>query len=652
MNQQTPVRMLAMFLLATVVFFSCKKEDDNSNTNTTPAVSDEFNYETTVKAGIYFDVPDHLKNATFELYTADPEVGGELLTQGKFNTTGVFESSYIIPSSATEIYFRSTYVGLPGGFSIPVENGVIAYNFDKTRQFRNERSNKGNVPAPQSVNNVVYNFMGTYNNQGVPDYLLNPGDVIDQAFIDMVNASLPEGNSVPTSNPQYLASSNETNVILDDSADVWVTFVSEGAGFRNVLGYYAYDINNPPADPSQIDSIHLIFPNASFDGSGGGLFAGDKVYLGSFAGQTAIGWVLLQNAWQPSNQNVNLNANHFYSTTAWNPENDPNLKQHNVALYDNVRELALVGFEDQMRTNSDQDFNDCVFYATSNPIEAMAVGQLPPITQGGNDTDGDGVPDAQDDYPNDGSKAFDNFVPFENGYSSNAFEDLWPSQGDYDFNDLIVNYNFNHITNGTNELVELEWEFVVRHIGASFNNGFGIELPFPVAQVTNITGHNFTENLITLNGNGTEAGQTNAVVMVFDNAMDVLNDTITMSIQLSAPYNFSAFNQASWNPFIFVDGDRSHEVHLPNYGPTDLMNMSLFGTGQDDSDVVNGRFYKNTSNQPWAINVSHDYLAPVEKVRIENAYLRFDDWVNSNGTQYNDWYVDQPGYRNLTNIQN
>ena len=651
MKQLKNLKSLSMAALAVIALISCKKEDDKKQTNTNPAVSSEFNYETTVKAGIYFDVPDHLENATFELYTADPEDGGKLLTQGKFNTTGVFESSYILPSSLEEVFFRSTYVGLPGGFTIPVDNGVVSYNFDQTRQFRAERKS-GNLPSPQSVNNVVYSFMGTYNNQGVPDYLLNPGDVLDQSFIDMVNASLPENNPVPTANPQYLASSNQTNLELIDSADVWVTFVSEGAGYKNVLAYYTYDVNNPPANPGDIDTIHFIFPNASFNNSGGGLYAGDKVYLGAFGAQTGIGWVLLQNAWSSSNQTVNLNATHLYSTTEWNPENDPTLRQHNVALYDNVRELVLVGFEDQIRTNSDQDFNDCVFYATSNPIEAVNVGQLPPINQGGNDGDQDGIPDTQDDYPNDPSKAFNNYVPFDSAYSSNAFEDLWPSQGDYDFNDMIVNYNFNHITNGLNELVELEWKIVVRHIGASFHNGFGIELPFPAAQVTSVTGQMFTDNLITMSANGTEANQTNAVIMVFDDAMDVFQDTLTLNIQLSSPYSFSAFNQAGWNPFIFVDGVRSHEVHLPNDEPTDLMNMALFGTSADDSDPASGRYYKNSSNQPWAINVSHDYLAPVEKVRIENAYLRFTQWVNSNGTQYNDWYEDQPGYRNTGNIQN
>jgi len=53
------------------------------------------------------------------------------------------------------------------------------------------------------------------------------------------------------------------------------------------------------------------------------------------------------------------------------------------------------------------------------------------------DSDGDGIQDADDDFPNDPARAFINFFPAA-GYGSLAFEDLWPGKGDYDFNDLVV----------------------------------------------------------------------------------------------------------------------------------------------------------------------------------------------------------------------
>jgi hypothetical protein len=38
------------------------------------------------------------------------------------------------------------------------------------------------------------------------------------------------------------------------------------------------------------------------------------------------------------------------------------------------------------------------------------------------DSDHDGVPDASDDYPNDPTKAFNNYTPSKTGYSSLGFE--------------------------------------------------------------------------------------------------------------------------------------------------------------------------------------------------------------------------------------
>ena len=65
--------------------------------------------------------------------------------------------------------------------------------------------------------------------------------------MDDVDASFPERRPVPQYNPHYLTSGNELDVDVEQRSDVWVTFVAEGAGYRNSLGYYTYNTNNPPA---------------------------------------------------------------------------------------------------------------------------------------------------------------------------------------------------------------------------------------------------------------------------------------------------------------------------------------------------------------------------------------------------------------------
>jgi LruC domain-containing protein len=70
-----------------------------------------------------------------------------------------------------------------------------------------------------------------------------------------------------------------------------------------------------------------------------------------------------------------------------------------------------------------------------------------------------------------------------------AFEDNWPSKGDYDFNDVVVDYNINTVTNAQNQVVEVIGEFTLRASGATYNNGFGFQLDnIAPNKVTSVTG--------------------------------------------------------------------------------------------------------------------------------------------------------------------
>ncbi|MDZ7777488.1 MAG: LruC domain-containing protein [Bacteroidales bacterium] len=54
-----------------------------------------------------------------------------------------------------------------------------------------------------------------------------------------------------------------------------------------------------------------------------------------------------------------------------------------------------------------------------------------------------------------------------------AYEDLWPGKGDYDFNDLVIDYEF-EITKNNQEIVQdITATFTIKAFGASQHNGFG-----------------------------------------------------------------------------------------------------------------------------------------------------------------------------------
>ena len=284
------------------------------------------------------------------------------------------------------------------------------------------------------------------------------------------------------------------------------------------------------------------------------------------------------------------------------------------------------------------------------------------------DTDGDGVADIDDDYPNDFDRAYNNFYP-AGGFGSLAYEDLWPGRGDYDFNDLIIDYQFKTVTNASNYIVETYSTFVVKAFGAYFKNGFGFQFAnnnIAAADIVSVTGYDLQEGYIALEANGIETGQSIPTIIVYDNAYNILQHTgnsIGVNTEILAPYvtpdtlnilidytnntySLAELDIPNFNPFIMVDMVREIEVHLPDYLPTDRADQTLFGTIDDDTNPANDKYYKTVSNLPWAINIPETFEYPIEKKDITAVYLKFAQWAESGGTLFQDWYKDEPGYRN------
>ena len=235
-----------------------------------------------------------------------------------------------------------------------------------------------------------YQFLGDYTSNGTPLYLESPGDNVSVETLQMIDDSLPESYPVPDYNPHYISSGYDTDVQLDADADVWVTFVSEGAGYRNVLGFYTYDLNNPSPTAPQPEDITIIFPNASAIGSGGGLQVGDKVKIGTFPAGTGIGWVLLANAWNSGSSTVGSGHWQLYSNPDYNPEAQESLRYHNVLLNDPDNERVILGFEDIRRDygSCDNDFNDAIFYVTANPYSAIRTTNYADVSERNDVTSG------------------------------------------------------------------------------------------------------------------------------------------------------------------------------------------------------------------------------------------------------------------------
>lgn len=669
--------LLVIFPL--VILFSCQESPNDDMTDPGPgypditnmdslSASDGFNWQLTENVSFAIRALDNtdqaIRGVRFDVFKVTGE-GEDLLFSGMTGSDGYFRSEHPFAADVDQIVVRTKYIGLANEIVLPVESGRVNYVFGGKQQ------NLKSLEGAETVSNVntEFAYLGSYNSFGVPNYLEPQNDPISEEFLENVNAALPENQPVPQFHPEYLAESNETNLVLLEDAEVWVTFLHEGAGYKNTLGFYTYTIGNPPVTPTDIDTITVLFPNASFHNSGGGLFSGNKVRvrIGYFTANTVIGWVLLANGWQ-GNQ-VSRNVTHYYSDYAFNPETNPAKKQHNVLLYDAEFDVAIIGWEDLNRSSgSDDDFNDAIFYVTSNPISAIDVSNLPPVDPNLTDTDGDGVADQADDYPYDPDKAFNHYYPSFSSEGTLSFEDKWPSKGDYDFNDLVVDYNFNQITNATNEIVQIDAVLQVKAVGAGYRNGFGFVLPLSPADVLSVTGMNLQHDIINLSANQTEAGQEYATIIAFDNAFNLFENNqvryintetsttyetpaeINISTVLANPANMVGFDQPPYNPFLIVNLDRGKEVHLPDHEPSSLADASHFGTENDDSNPNSGKFYKTSANLPWVMHIPAPFDYPREKKPVILGHLVFKDWVFSSGTVYSDWYKNKPGYRNPNNI--
>lgn len=664
------VNLLILLTLTVVMFLaSCKKQDDppvdpDEKSFENLVVPNNFNFKTEVELEIKVwaktnnDIP--LENVRIDILSDFKENGGQLLASGVTDAEGLFHRFHPAPAYISKLVVATDFVGLPNEVEVDIANNLLSFTLGGA-------SNPGlkSDAMPFKAVNAVFKPMGTYNSQGVPLYREPTNDVISPQFLNDINASFPETQPVPIHRPHYLNPNNEYDFKLLEASDVWVTFIHEGAGYKNVFGYYTYPINNQPTSPNQIDTIRIIFPNVSYQGSGGGLVSGMKVYLGQFPQNTGIGWVLIADGF--ANGNITNGRGIYYSNPALNPETNPTKKQHAVHLLDNGRNLFILGFEDLNRmAYSDDDFNDAMFYITANPIQSVDLTKFQTITYTSNDSDGDGIPNQFDDYPDDSNKAFNNYYPSEGGRGTLAFEDLWPGKGDYDFNDMVLDYNFNQITNGNNQVVQILARFTLRAMGASFRNGFGFQLPISPSVIASVTGQRLMpQSIINLNANGTEAGQTNAVIIAFDDGYKVLPATgggtgvntiptlpwvqpvtIDLLITLAQPVALSQMGLPPYNPFIFTNQRRGYEIHLPDRAPTSLANINLFGTSHDDSKPAQNRYYKTSKNLPWAIHIIESFAYPVEKSQILKGYPYLGQWAESAGNVYSDWFKSKPGYRN------
>lgn len=694
--KQRNVRLFAFAMGIFAIFSLSSCIEDLFNTNKQEDGYALFDYATTSKKNldvtiksmknelvsgvvveVYFNYP---YNETGQKFDSVSPVA-KLLTDDLGNANTVID----IPGYLTDFYLVTNYPGYANPDTIAVTSSDIILIIHPAGYSDNSLNRVSSTPSlrSSSAESEPYemgNFkdvwsLSTFNKAGVPDFL-ETSDDISNDLKAKINAALPDGVSILKANPQYLEDASKANIKIIKSCELFVTFVTECAAYSNTLGYFYYPTKSEPASVSEIKKRIVVFPNASLAGAGGELIEGNKVRLkyydeasgkwsNIFPPDITVSWFLISDGFRDGNV---TDGNYWiYALPKFN--NEELQPQQNLILYDKAEEKMIIAFEDQMRTpsySSDDDFNDEVFYASSIPVGAIDTEDLI-IVDDPTDVDGDGVTDTEDEYQTDPERCFKNYYPGKDQWGTLAFEDLWPNQGDYDLNDFVTNYNFTTVSNAQNKVVDIFANFKVRAAGARLHNAFVFQLETTPLNVLSVTGSLNLSGRLILNANGTEAIQSKAVIPVVDDVItlfgkDMVNtviggatateQTISLTIHLRTPTSINTLGIPPYNPFLIasVDIERGKEIHLAGMVPTDLVNTSYFGKGEDRTDVAAGRYYVANQNFPWALKFPVTFDYPVEERRINSAYLKFDEWVKTLGVSFPDWYIDNIGYRNNDNI--
>jgi LruC domain-containing protein len=265
-------------------------------------------------------------------------------------------------------------------------------------------------------------------------------------------------------------------------------------------------------------------------------------------------------------------------------------------------------------------------------------------------------------------------IPLPSYTGTLAFEDLWPAKGDYDFNDLVVDYDFNIVKNNQEVVQSITATFVIKAFGAASHNGFGFTLPtINPNDVVSVTGFDVENNTVfNIGSNGLESGQSKTTIIVFDDTYRVMptstsgtgantqlehgyTEPVSIVVHIVLANNAITFRElkiGEFNPFMIVNtsvngapGSRGKEIHLANYAPSDLFDSSYFGQSSDDSSPANGRYFVTADNLPSAINIAEKFDWVIEYQNITNAYTVFRDWAESAGSIYTDWYPRNSNFR-------
>ncbi len=677
------IKTIAISLASALILTSCSKKEEvaqieNVVNETSVSIPSHLTFANTSNVSFNIRALDRdnksipLDNIKVYVGELKPE---NLILHGGIDDRGVFNATKMMPSAAIsligKVIIDPNFVGL-AAMEVDINKSALAvdYTFRFEQGLSNGRAEGAEADCNYAtVNSSVYSGQSysvpNADSNGKPvacdlfsQRPLNTGFMADVTSILKYNKDNVDNTALANASTAFPA------LTMTQNGEVWITFIGEVAGYKNALGYYIYDESeHATLTVDKIKDRAVAFPNTSLPNSGGNLPNGFTYKIPGVIGKgKRIGFFIIANG--NSGSSVNDSGKRiYYSDARFNHEANANLKQHVLMLADRATDGKpqgiLLSFEDLPRDQNmgtlNKDFNDVVFYVTANPAECI-------------------VPPTMADVKTEMKKCQEcNEPKIYQDVTCGVlmFEDLWPKKGDFDMNDLVVQYKFMKFKNRNNKIMKLQADFDTKALGAEYKNGFGFEMTgFSAGAIQKVNGSKLTTGTISVDGKGLEVGQNHPTVVVFDNAFSLVKgavpaggmintkssdkfpkprvefNTATVEIEFSTLPTDRELGAVPFNPFLIADGDRAYEVHLAGYAPTSKVktmwnaNPAMF----NGADITVADPFRTTDGKmPFALHlpiaIGANFKYPTERTSIENAYPDFRNWANDNtNPAYLLWY--------------
>lgn len=642
---------LACTMVIVVGISSCVDSDKDLYQEAPGVEINTSNFSTIQKVQVEIDCSNSESRVPFSIYDGNPLIEGENTIILKENVQaldgawtdeqGKFTATVELPAYVSNVYIVSTSPFARQAIPGKIVNGVLKVS-DTDEQFTTRASYRESTRFDRNrFNNLGWNTnLGSFDDRsGVIDYAYKGNDpklTLSKSEMNELRTTVSKVLNTLGSCPEEYRTQADLYVEEDETAVV-LTALRGWTCWNSSLGYYYYRYDQAPASLKDV-KVYAVFPNTqmiwnngSLQASPQGIKEGTAVQLKyfddpeypkgkNFPKGYYIGFILACNAWNTyfTGFNSYTLTEGFYasSTKGFSTKVNSGIDVRTAMFKDKNSNIAIA-FEDFM---DDQNFTDVVFSLKANP----EITNVPPVDEDLNTT-----------------------IEKTGVY---AFEDEWPKAGDYDMNDVLVQYTYQKVFNIFNEILSESFTFKTLYNKSTvFTNGLGFILSNEgnAQSIEYFIRKENEKDFTVASGADKFTRESNAIILT-DNVKTNPNAEYKVTFKYGDK-NSNKKQETSIDAFIYrpsKEGNRL-EVHCPMKKPTSKVDTSLFGQYEDCSKPNEGIYY--VSNQeniyPFAFYLSNANANDIaelknfdknEKKSISEIYPKFIDWAKY-GTNA-DWY--------------